>query len=65
MAHYSIRAQREQSLHEQQSEFVISEVVAVMRDLDLMEIIRAKCDGDLQKVRYIIIWALLFCLTLV
>lgn len=50
MAYLSIRCQRELDSIENDTEYIMSEVIDVMRELDLMDLVRAKCDGNLQKV---------------
>lgn len=50
MTHLSIRCQRELDTIENETEFVMSEVIDVIRELDLMDLVRAKCDGNLHKV---------------
>jgi hypothetical protein len=49
MAYLSIRCQRLQSLSSQRLK--TSEVLEVMNDHDLMDLLRAKTDGDLDQVR--------------
>jgi hypothetical protein len=49
MAYLSIRCQRLSSLSSQRLK--TSEVLEVMNDHDLMDLLRAKTDGDLDQVR--------------